>query len=54
MLMNSETPVGKKEAADLLQEEKLPVCFRIDKRYLCKGRCKWARKCKKLIAEWLR
>jgi hypothetical protein len=31
-----------------------PVCFRTDKRYFCTKRCRWAKECRKLIAEWLR
>ncbi|GAB6067848.1 hypothetical protein JCM13664_11670 [Methylothermus subterraneus] len=31
-----------------------PICFRTDARYLCTKRCRWAKECKKLIAEWLR
>jgi len=59
--MPTKTPIQvgstnntQKEADELLQEEKIPACYRTDRRYLCQGRCKWAYKCKKLIAEWLR
>ncbi len=31
-----------------------PPCFRTDERYFCTKRCRWAKECKKLIAEWLR
>ncbi len=31
-----------------------PACFRTDQRYFCTKRCRWAKECRKLIAEWLR
>ncbi|BCX87649.1 hypothetical protein MIN45_P0016 [Methylomarinovum tepidoasis] len=31
-----------------------PECFQSDQRYFCRAKCPWSRRCKKLIAEWLR